>query len=146
MLTLTLTLAWCWGKLHVVETGLTLAVAALGEMPSFLWSCSELVRKMRSSNAACACGYQLILKRRAHEQVSTLTGFICSRLGGNKCLVFLVSFLLVCQFHFQQGNLSRKNLAFFPSTQANKSCQGENLFVWMTLYLQGKSHRIAAVC
>ena len=34
---------------------------------------------------------------------------------------------------FQQGDLSRKNLPFFPSTQANKTCQGETLLVWTTL-------------
>ena len=33
---------------------------------------------------------------------------------------------------FQQGDLPRKSLPFFPSTRANKIRQGENLFVWTT--------------
>ena len=37
---------------------------------------------------------------------------------------------------FEQGDLSRKNVPFFPFTRANKTCQGEKLLVWTTRFSQ----------
>ena len=58
----------------------------------------------------------VILKRRPHEQVSTLASSICW-CGREKNGTFSLASL--------QGDLSRKDVPFFPSTPANKTCQGK---------------------